>query len=66
VTTVVAQTEVDLDSLAMRRVPVDTYVPVESFATGMRVELLVRCNDPDGELTRTVTAVPLGPSASSH
>ncbi|MFY9342419.1 MAG: cytochrome c oxidase accessory protein CcoG [Planctomycetota bacterium] len=59
---VVATAEVRLEALANQRVPVQLFVPVTAFKAGLRAELLVRCADPDGELTRTATAPVLGPS----
>jgi cytochrome c oxidase accessory protein FixG len=60
--TVLGATEVRLESLQMKRLPVQVYVPVGAFKAGLRAELLVRCADPDGELVRTATAPLLGPS----
>jgi cytochrome c oxidase accessory protein FixG len=63
---VVAERELQLDTLAARRVPVHVFVPVGTFRAGLRAQLLVRCADPDGELVRTVTAPLLGPSPSAR
>jgi cytochrome c oxidase accessory protein FixG len=59
--TLVAAQSVELESLADRRIPVHVFVPRSIFKAGMKAELLVRCDDPDGELTRLATAPLLGP-----
>jgi cytochrome c oxidase accessory protein FixG len=61
--TAVEPREVVLDSLAVRRLPVVVAMPADAFHAGLRAELLVRCAEPDGELTRTATAPLLGPGA---
>jgi len=60
--TIVAVPEVKLGSLEDRRIPVHVYVSRDSFQAGLKTELLVRCEEPDGELTRLATAPLLGPS----
>jgi len=60
--TVIATRQVDLESLESRRVPVHVFVPVEQFRAGLRSELRVLCDDPDGELERIATRALLGPS----
>ena len=64
--TVIASPEVELESLADRRIAVHVYVPRSEFKAGLRCELTVRCDDPDGELVRVATAPLLGPSASRN
>jgi cytochrome c oxidase accessory protein FixG len=59
--TIVAAGTIELESLADKRIPVHVYVPTGMFKAGMRAELLVRCDDPEGELTRLATAPLLGP-----
>ncbi|MFN3243956.1 MAG: cytochrome c oxidase accessory protein CcoG [Planctomycetota bacterium] len=61
--TVIAVQQVDLGSLESRRVPVHVFVPLEQFRAGLRSELRVVCDDPDGELERIATAPILGPSS---
>lgn len=60
--TVVSTSDLQLESLEVRRIPVHVFVPVADFKAGLRAEILVRCADPEGELTRTATAPLLGPS----
>lgn len=60
--TIVASQTVELESLGDRRIPVHVFVPRDTFRAGLRAELLVRCDDPDGELTRLATAPLLGPA----
>ncbi len=64
--TIVAGTEVELQSLEDRRIPVHVFIPVADFKAGLKTELLVHCADPEGELTRLATAPLLGPSARGH
>jgi cytochrome c oxidase accessory protein FixG len=61
--TVIAVQQVDLGSLESRRVPVHVFVPLDQFRAGLRSELRVVCDDPDGELERIATAPILGPSS---
>ncbi|MBZ0153893.1 MAG: cytochrome c oxidase accessory protein CcoG [Planctomycetes bacterium] len=61
--TLVAGTELELDSLEDRRIPVHVFVPRAEFKAGLRCELLVRCDEPGGELTRIATGSLLGPSS---
>jgi cytochrome c oxidase accessory protein FixG len=61
--TLLGLAEVKLESLQDLRVPVHVYVPVADFAAGLRAELAVRCDDPDGELVRQPSAPLLGPTA---
>ncbi|MBL8753243.1 MAG: cytochrome c oxidase accessory protein CcoG [Planctomycetes bacterium] len=58
----VAVTEAELQSLEDRKIAVHVFVPQDRFKAGLRVELEVRCDDPDGELVRLATAPVLGPS----
>lgn len=60
--TIVAAQQVVLASLEDRRIPVHVYVPQAVFKAGMKSEIVVRCDDPDGELVRLATAAILGPS----
>ena len=64
--TIVAGTEQKLESLEDRRIPVHVYLPRKDFKAGLKAEILVRCDDPEGELTRLATAPLLGPRAGSH
>ncbi|MBX3463546.1 MAG: cytochrome c oxidase accessory protein CcoG [Planctomycetes bacterium] len=59
--TIVADLEVELDSLADRRIPVHVFVPRAAFKAGLKAEIEVRCGEPDGDLTRLATAPLLGP-----
>ena len=59
-------TEVKLESLEVRRVPIDVFVPVADFKAGLRAELKVQCADPDGVLERLASAALLGPSSVAH
>ncbi|HEX6810824.1 MAG TPA: cytochrome c oxidase accessory protein CcoG [Planctomycetota bacterium] len=61
--TTVGQTEVALESLADAKIPVHVFVPVSAFQAGVKTQLSVTCNDPEGELTRVATATLLGPSS---
>ncbi len=60
--TIVSTVEVRLESLESLRIPVHVFVPRDAFQAGLKAELLVRCEEPDGELTRLATAPLLGPS----
>jgi len=60
--TIVSTVEVTLASLESLRIPVHVFVPRDAFQAGLKAELLVRCQEPGGELTRLATAPLLGPS----
>jgi cytochrome c oxidase accessory protein FixG len=64
--TMVAEQKVHLDSLEDRRIAVHVFVERDEFHAGLKAELLVRCADPEGELTRLATAPLLGPSPRHH
>jgi cytochrome c oxidase accessory protein FixG len=59
---VVALREVPLASLQDMKVPVHVFVPLAQWKAGLKCELSVRCDDPDGEIVRLSTAPLLGPS----
>jgi cytochrome c oxidase accessory protein FixG len=61
--TTVGQTEVALESFADVKIPVHVFVPASAFKPGEKTQLSITCADPDGELTRVVTATLLGPSS---
>ncbi|MBP8299149.1 MAG: cytochrome c oxidase accessory protein CcoG [Planctomycetes bacterium] len=63
---VVAMREVALESLQDLRVPVHVFVPMAQWKAGLKCELSVRCDDPDGELVRLATAPLLGPSGAGR
>ena len=55
-----------LESLQDMRVPVHVFMPTAQFKAGLKCELSVRCDDPEGELTRLATRPLLGPSGGSR
>lgn len=61
---VVALREVRLESLQDMHVPVHVFLPLAQFKAGLKCELAVVCDDPDGELTRLATHPLLGPSGA--
>lgn len=64
--TVISVRELELESFADRRIAVHVFVPRSAFMAGLRCELTVRCDDPEGELVRVATAPLLGPSAARN
>jgi cytochrome c oxidase accessory protein FixG len=60
--TLVSSAVVNLASLESLRIPVHVFVERDAFQAGLKTELLVRCEEPDGELTRLATAPLLGPT----
>ena len=64
--TIVAQRELELASLEDRRIPVHVYLSTKDFKQGLRAELEVTCEDPDGALVRLATAPLLGPSSGGR
>ncbi|MBL9080044.1 MAG: cytochrome c oxidase accessory protein CcoG [Planctomycetes bacterium] len=64
--TMVASLVVELESLENRRIPVHVFLPQVSFKQGLRAELRVRCEEPDGVLERLASAPLLGPGRRRH
>jgi len=60
---VVAMREIPLESLQDLRIPVHVFVPLAKWRAGLKCELSVKCDDPDGALVRLATSPLLGPSS---
>ena len=65
---VIATGELHLGSLEDRRIAVHAFVPKADFKAGLRLELTVTCDEPDGEedLVRIASAPLLGPTSIRH
>lgn len=65
---VIATGELDLGSLEDRRIAVHAFVPKAEFKAGLRLELTVTCDEPDGDedLVRIASAPLLGPTSIRH
>lgn len=61
---IVGMRDVPLESLQDLKVPVHVFVPRAAFKAGLKCELRVRCDDPDGNLEWLATAPLLGPSGN--
>jgi hypothetical protein len=64
---VIGASELELQSLEDRRFVVHAFVPKAEFKAGLRVEVTVTCDEPEGEdLVRVATAPLLGPTSIRH